>query len=95
MGESQQVVSLTISIGTIVLGPIFVAILVLNVSTYRRLKRLEKLMTPVRTDERGVRYYPPHEEIADPDIAQDVRRLRELREQRARELEDMDRQRSM
>lgn len=61
-------------------------------SNHRRLKRIEKLVTPVKTDERGIRYFPPHEDLGieqDPDVV----RIKQLRERRQRELDEMNKER--
>jgi len=51
-------------------------------SNHRRLKRIEKLVTPVKTDTRGVRYFPPHEDLGidlDPEVVTNLRRKHEER----------------
>lgn len=68
--------------------PLLVVLIYLLWTNHRRLKRIEKLVTPVKTDAKGVRYFPPHEDLGiDPDP--DVERIKRLREERQRELDQM------
>lgn len=78
-GDSLQ---LTLSVGSLVGVPMIGFLLYLAWSNHRRLKRIEKLVTPVKTDSRGVRYFPPHEELGidlDPQVVADLRRKHEDR----------------
>lgn len=68
---------LTLSAGSIIGVPMIGFLLYLAWSNHRRLKRIEKLVTPVKTDSRGVRYFPPHEELGidlDPEVVSELRK---------------------
>jgi hypothetical protein len=88
--ESNEAIQLTISVGSIIGIPLLGLLVFFTWSNWRRMKKIEKLVTPVKTDSRGVRYFPPHEDL-NIDIDPDVQRIKDLRERRQRELDEMNR----
>lgn len=78
-------------IGAVINSLLLIGLIYLLVSIHRRVKRIERLVTPEHTDERGVRYYPPHTEVVAEETDSELAdRIRALRAKRKHELEEME-----
>lgn len=89
----EDTVQLVYPIGTLVNSILLITILSTLWGLHRRLKRIERLVTPEHTDEQGVRYYPPHDEVLVEDSDAELARIiHALRAKRKAELDQMEHQ---
>lgn len=79
---------LTFNLGALIGIPLLCVVTVLVWRSYKRLKRIEKMMLHQRytSPESGLTYYPA---LDHDDSDPDVRRIKDLREQRRKELKEM------
>lgn len=88
----EDSVQLVYPIGTLVNSILLVSIVIFQWVLHKRIRRIERLVTPEHTDEQGVRYYPPHDEVLEETDAILAERIRAIRAKRKSELEQMENQ---